>query len=221
MRFSSNEKTGGHEAPLALAQQISLKPDRLLESSRSGLRPVVGHHSLATGRNITVRPLTTGALIMSKPPSFDDIAQVSIPTPTGNFVPYRQVGDLVFLAGQTCSRDNVMIYCGQVGRDLSVADGHKAARICMENLLAALREAVQGDWSRVIECVKLNGYVNATEPFAQSPQVIDGASNLLVALMGEAGKHARTAVGVAALPGNAAVEVEAVFRVGPPGSANR
>lgn len=152
---------------------------------------------------------------MSKPPSFEDLAHVSIPAPTGNFVPYRRVGDLVFLAGQTCSRDNVMVYCGQVGRDLSVADGQQAARLCMENLLAALREAVQGDWSQVVQCVKLNGYVNSTVPFSQCPDVIDGASNLLVALMGEAGKHARTAVGVSALPGNAAVEVEAVFLLRP------
>lgn len=148
--------------------------------------------------------------------SFAEFADIAIPTPTGNFVPFCQTGDLVYLAGQTCSRNDKMLYCGQVGVDLSVADAQKAARVCMQNLLAALYRAVDGDFSRVQQCVKVNGYVNSLAPFADGPTVINGASDLVVALMGDRGRHARTAVGVSALPGNAAVEVEAIFRVSPP-----
>jgi enamine deaminase RidA (YjgF/YER057c/UK114 family) len=130
-------------------------------------------------------------------------------------VPHCFTGDLIYLAGQTCSRNGVMLYTGQVGTEVSIEDGRKAARICMENLLAALHKAVDGDFSRVLQCVKLNGYVNSVAPFGDGPLVINGASDLVIELMGDAGRHARTAVGVSALPGNASVEVEAIFRVKP------
>ncbi len=147
--------------------------------------------------------------------TFEEFGKIAIPTPTGHFVPYCFTGDLVYLAGQTCSRNDIMLYTGQVGVEVSIEDGQKAARTCMENLLAALYKAVDGDFSRVVQCVKVNGYVNSVAPFGDGPSVINGASDLVIALMGDAGRHARTAVGVAALPGNAAVEVEAIFRVKP------
>lgn len=152
---------------------------------------------------------------MGKTIDFAEFGKINIPTPTGNFVPYCMTGDLVYLAGQTCSRHDEMLYCGQVGVDLSVAQANDGARICMENLLAALYRAVDGDFSRVLQCVKVNGYVNSLAPFGDGPSVINGASDLVVALMGDLGRHARTAVGVSALPGNAAVEVEAIFRIKP------
>ena len=152
---------------------------------------------------------------MGKTIDFSDFKNIAIPTSTGNYVPYCITGDLIYLAGQTCSRDDKMLYCGRVGIDLPVAQAILAARTCMENLLAALYRAVDGDFSRVIQCVKVNGYVNSLAPFGDGPSVINGASDLVVALMGEAGKHARTSVGVSALPGNAAVEVEAIFRIKP------
>lgn len=147
--------------------------------------------------------------------TFAEFGKIVIPTPTGNFVPHCFTGDLIYLAGQTCSRNGVMLYTGQVGTEVSIEDGRKAARICMENLLAALHKAVDGDFSRVLQCVKLNGYVNSVAPFGDGPLVINGASDLVIELMGDAGRHARTAVGVSALPGNASVEVEAIFRVKP------
>jgi enamine deaminase RidA (YjgF/YER057c/UK114 family) len=135
--------------------------------------------------------------------------------PGGNYVPYKQVGELVYLSGQTNGRDGKLTHTGQVGVDVTVEEGYEGARVCMENLLGALKQAVGGDWSKVVECVRLTGYVNSTAPFGQGPAVINGASDLVVELMGDAGRHARSAVGVAALPGNAAVEVEAIFRVKP------
>lgn len=133
--------------------------------------------------------------------------------PGGNYVPFKQVGELVYLSGQTNSRDAKLTYTGQVGVDVSIQEGYQGAQTCMENLFGTLKQAVGGDWDRVIECVRLTGYVNSVAPFGQGPAVINGASDLVVELMGEAGRHARSAVGVAALPGNAAVEVEAIFRI--------
>lgn len=150
---------------------------------------------------------------MSNVVKFEDFGNIMIPTPTGHFVPYCFTGDLVYLAGQTCSRNDIMLYTGRVGVDLSIDEARIAARTCMENLLAALYRAVDGDFSRVVQCVKVNGYVNSVVPFGDGPTVINGASDLVIELMGDAGRHARTAVGVSALPGNAAVEVEAIFRV--------
>ncbi|MFO7746969.1 MAG: RidA family protein [Orrella sp.] len=131
----------------------------------------------------------------------------------GNYVPFTQVGELVYLSGQTSGREGTLVHQGQVGIDLTVEQAYQAAQLCMENLFAALKQAVHGDWDRVQACVRLTGYVNSVAPFGQGPAVINGASDLVVELMGDAGRHARTAVGVAALPGNAAVEVEAIFKV--------
>jgi enamine deaminase RidA (YjgF/YER057c/UK114 family) len=131
--------------------------------------------------------------------AFARIEAMSPRTPGGNYVPFKQVGELVYLSGQTNSRDGKLTQTGQVGVDVSVEDGYAGARVCMENLFGTLKQAVGGDWNRVLEC--------------KGPAVINGASDLVVELMGEAGRHARSAVGVAALPGNATVEVEAIFRI--------
>jgi len=93
--------------------------------------------------------------------SFAEFGYIAIPTPTGSYVPYCQAGEWLYLAGQTCSRNDKMMYVGQVGIDLSIADAQKAARICMENVLAALYKAVDGQFDRVVQCVKVNGYVNS------------------------------------------------------------
>ncbi|MCP1673669.1 enamine deaminase RidA (YjgF/YER057c/UK114 family) [Natronocella acetinitrilica] len=135
------------------------------------------------------------------------------PQPAGNFRPYNITGNLVFLAGQTCQVDGRMAYTGKVGEGLSVDEGYQAARICMQNLLAALALAIDDDWTRVQRCIRLTGYVNAAADFAEVPRVINGASDLIGELMGENGHHARTAIGVATLPGNAAVEVEGIFEI--------
>lgn len=137
-----------------------------------------------------------------------------VPVPIANFQPFRRHGDLVYLAGQTCEWNGRMVYAGKVGRDHGLETGQKAARICGLNLIAALRLALGGSLDRVAACLRLGGFVNADPEFAYVPQVINGASDLMAEVFGpEIGPHARTAVGVATLPQNAAVEVDAIFAV--------
>ncbi|MCC6193389.1 MAG: RidA family protein [Burkholderiales bacterium] len=139
---------------------------------------------------------------------------ITLPTPAapgGSYVPFVTVGDIVYLAGQVARSDGKMQYVGKVGRELTVEQGQAAARICALNLLAQLEVACEGDLDRVVRCVRLNGYVSCGAEFTEQPRVIDGASNLIVDVFGESGKHARTAVGVASLPRDSATEVEAIF----------
>ena len=131
--------------------------------------------------------------------------------PGGSYVPFVVVGDIVFMAGQVAREAGKMKYAGKVGRDVSVEDGRAAARLCAVNLLAQLKAACGGDLDRVDRCVRLGGFVNSPPDFTEHPKVINGASDLMVEVFGERGQHARTAVGVAALPMDSAVEVEAIF----------
>ena len=131
--------------------------------------------------------------------------------PGGNYVPFVLVGELVFMAGQVAREAGKMKYVGKVGRDLSVEQGQAAARLCAVNLLAQLKAACAGDLDRVERCVRLGGFVNSPPDFTEHPKVVNGASDLMVEVLGERGQHARTAIGVAALPMDSAVEVEAVF----------
>ena len=133
--------------------------------------------------------------------------------PGGNYVPFVVVGELVFMAGQVAREAGKMKYVGKVGRDVSVEDGRAAARLCAVNLIAQLKAACGGDLDKVDRCVRVGGFVNSPPDFTQHPQVINGASDLLVEVFGERGQHARTAVGVAALPLDSAVEVEAIFKL--------
>jgi enamine deaminase RidA (YjgF/YER057c/UK114 family) len=131
--------------------------------------------------------------------------------PRGNFLPYKLHGGIVYLAGQICEWDGLIKYQGQVGKDLSIEAGQEAARICALNLLFHLRDACGGVLERVSGCLRVRGFVNCASGFPSSPLVINGASDLFISLFGEGERHARTAIGVAALPGNAAVEVDADF----------
>src|SRR5687768_17508778 len=133
--------------------------------------------------------------------------------PGGNYVPFVVVGDLVFMAGQVAREAGKMKYVGKVGREVSVEDGRAAARLCAVNLLAQLKAACGGDLDKVDRCVRVGGFVNSPPDFLDHPKVINGASDLLVEVFGERGQHARTAVGVAALPLDSAVEVEAIFKL--------
>jgi enamine deaminase RidA (YjgF/YER057c/UK114 family) len=135
------------------------------------------------------------------------------PVPIANFLPFRVSGNTVYLAGQTCELDGRMMYTGCVGEDVTLEDAKKAAELCALNLLASLREACEGRLDRVARCLRVGGFVQAKSGFPRVPAVIDGASELFVALWGERGRHARTAVGVATLPQNAAVEVDAIFEL--------
>src|SRR5688500_17050700 len=133
--------------------------------------------------------------------------------PGGNYVPFVVVGDLAFMAGQVAREAGKMKYTGKLGKDLSIEQGQDAARLCAVNLLSQLKEACGGDLDRVERCVRLGGFVNSPLDFYDHPKVINGASDLMVAVLGDRGRHARTAVGVSALPLNSAVEVEAVFQL--------
>jgi enamine deaminase RidA (YjgF/YER057c/UK114 family) len=133
--------------------------------------------------------------------------------PGGNYVPFVVVGDLAFMAGQVAREAGKMKYTGKVGKDVSIEQGAEAARLCAVNLLAQLKEACGGDLDRVERCVRLGGFVNSPLDFYEHPKVINGASDLMVAVLGERGQHARTAVGVSALPMDSAVEVEGIFQL--------
>jgi len=135
------------------------------------------------------------------------------PRPIASFLPWRRSGALVHLAGQVNEWNGTVPYVGKVGRELDMEAGQAAAQLCALNLLACLELACDGDLDRVVQCVQVRGFVNCDPEFEFVPAVVDGASNLFVALFGEAGRHARTAVGVAALPRRATVEVDAVFEV--------
>lgn len=133
--------------------------------------------------------------------------------PVANYVPAVRVGDLVFISGQICFGEDGAIaptHRGKLGATVSEADGRAAARVAGLNLLAQLQLAV-GDLDRVARCVRLCGYINAVPDYAALPQVMNGASDLMVLAFGEAGRHARTTVGVAPLPLDSAVEIEAIF----------
>jgi len=150
----------------------------------------------------------------------DRLAQLGIelpnvPVPIANFQPFQRQGNLIYLAGQTCEWNGKMLYAGKVGREFDLDTGQKAARICGLNLLAALRRALDGSLNPVVSCVRLGGFVNADPEFAYVPKVVNGASDLMADVFGpDIGTHTRTAVGVATLPQNAAVEVDAIFAIG-------
>jgi len=142
--------------------------------------------------------------------------QLELPDPSSpgaNYVPFVRTGNLVFITGQLSQWNGERRFIGKLGREFGIEEGQQAARLCALNLIAHLKNAVDGDLDRVTRCVRVAGFVNSTPDFHGHSQVINGASNLFVDVFGEAGRHARMAVGVAALPYDVAVEVEAIFEV--------
>jgi enamine deaminase RidA (YjgF/YER057c/UK114 family) len=134
------------------------------------------------------------------------------PAPVANYVRAVRTGNLLFLAGHGPQRDGKLIFIGKVGRDLTVEQGQEAARLVGLNLLASTREAL-GSLDRVRRIVKVLGMVNSAEGFGDQPRVINGFSDLMVEIFGEAGRHARSAVGMAALPFGISVEIEMIVEV--------
>ena len=134
------------------------------------------------------------------------------PSPVGTYVPAVRSGDLLFLSGVIPFRDGTLIARGKLGKDLTVEQGYEAARIALINALAIIRGEV-GSLDRVIRVVRMVGYVASAEGFVQQPAVINGASDLLVKIFGDVGRHARIAVGAAELPLNAPVELELILKV--------
>jgi enamine deaminase RidA (YjgF/YER057c/UK114 family) len=134
------------------------------------------------------------------------------PAPAANYLPYVTSGPLVFVSGQI-SRDDSGLITGRLGDGLSIEQGQAAARSCALALIAQLRAACGGDLGRLRRVVKLTAFVNCTPDFTDQPKVVNGASDLMVAIFGEAGRHARAAVGAPSLPLGVAVEIEGIFEI--------
>ena len=135
------------------------------------------------------------------------------PSPAANYVPYVIVGDMVYISGQVPFVNGGLQVTGKVGDTVTIEQAAGEARICAINLLAQLKHACGGDLSRVVQVVKLGGFVACTNDFTDQPEVMNGASNLMVDVFGEAGRHARFAVGTNALPRGTCVEVEGIFQI--------
>jgi enamine deaminase RidA (YjgF/YER057c/UK114 family) len=134
-------------------------------------------------------------------------------TPGANYVPFVQTGSLVFVTGQLSQWNGERRFIGKLGREFTAEQGQQAARLCALNVVSQLRAAVDGDLDRVVRCVRIAGFVNSVPEFHGQSQVINGASDTFIEIFGERGRHARMAVGVAALPYDVAVEVEGLFEV--------
>lgn len=135
-----------------------------------------------------------------------------VPAPVANYVPFVIAGSLVFISGQITMWEGELKFLGKVGADLTLEQGQEAARLCAINLLAQAKAAA-GELDRIRRCVKLTGFVNADPGFTDHPKVINGASDLIVDVLGDNGRHARAAVGVNSLPLGVAVEVDGVFEI--------
>jgi enamine deaminase RidA (YjgF/YER057c/UK114 family) len=140
---------------------------------------------------------------------------IALPTPAApiaNYVGFVRTGRLLFVSGQLCFAGGELVAKGKLGPQVTIEQGQAAARACAINLLAQIKAAL-GDLDKVARVVRLGGFINSAPDFLDGPQVMNGASDLMVAAFGDKGRHARTTVGVAALPADAAVEVEGIFEV--------
>lgn len=141
---------------------------------------------------------------------------IDLPTPTAaiaNYVPFYRNNGWVIISGQLPLQNGQLVYKGHIGKELNLEQGQEAARLCAINLLAHLKVACAGNWNQVISCARLGGFVACSSEFTDHPKVLNGASDLIVDVLGDIGRHARCAVGVTSLPLGAAVEVEAIFRL--------
>lgn len=135
-------------------------------------------------------------------------------TPVANYVPFRMAGNLLYISGQGPKQADGAYMTGRLGRDVTIEEGYEAAQLAGLHLLAVAKSAL-GDLSRIEATIKLLGMVNAEPDFGDQPKVINGCSDLLVNVLGEAGRHARSAVGMGSLPNRMSVEIEAIFLVKP------
>lgn len=136
----------------------------------------------------------------------------SAPAAVANYVPFCLVGDLLYISGQISKAADGSLIAGKLGADLTVEQGMEAASACALNILAQANAAL-GDLNRIAQLVRITGFVNATPDFTDHPRVVNGASDLFVELLGDAGRHTRAAVGVSSLPANCAVEIDAIVRI--------
>lgn len=177
--------------------------------------------SIKTSLRLWLITLCSVAVVNAADPSTPEqklaalgLALPSVPAAIANYVPAVRSGNLVFLAGQIARGTDGKFLAGKVGRELSEAQGADVARTCALQLIAVLKAEV-GDLARVKRIVKVTGFVNCTDEFTAQPKVINGASDLFVAVFGEKGRHARAAVGVSSLPAGAPVEIELVAELEP------
>lgn len=133
--------------------------------------------------------------------------------PAANYVPYVVSGKHIFVAGQIPFLNGEKMHMGRLGENLGVDEGRKAAQACALNILGQVDAAINGDWSKIKRCVKLGAFVNCVPAFTDHPAVVNGASDLMVTVLGEAGKHGRFAVGAPSLPLGVAVEIDAIFEL--------
>ncbi|MCJ7597905.1 MAG: RidA family protein [Methyloceanibacter sp.] len=141
-----------------------------------------------------------------------NIALPEVASPLANYVPFIHVGDQLFISGQLPLHDGSVTVTGKLGAGLDLAQGEEAARLCALNILAQAKAALR-DLDRIVQLLRLNGFVNSTPDFIDHPKVVNGASNLMVDVLGNKGRHTRIAVGCASLPLGAAVEIDAVFAI--------
>ena len=135
------------------------------------------------------------------------------PAAIANYVPFKVEDNLVYVSGQAPIQNGKIIYTGKVGDKISEEDGILAAELCCLNIIAALRKSINGDWDRLNNFVKLGGFVNCKDDYINHPKIINGASDLLVNIFGEQGKHTRFAVGSNSLPLNISVEIDAIIKI--------
>ena len=135
------------------------------------------------------------------------------PAAIANYVPFKVVDNLVYVSGQAPIQNGKIIYKGKVGDVVSEEDGIFAAKLCCLNIIASLRKSIDGDWNKLDNFVKLGGFVNCRDDYTNQPKIINGASDLLVNIFGERGKHTRFAVGSNSLPMNISVEIDAIIKI--------
>lgn len=135
------------------------------------------------------------------------------PNPVGAYLAYRQSKNLIFISGQISLRANGELIKGKIGQNLTLEQGQEAAQVCAINILSQIKAACNGDLSKVKRCIKITGFINSTDDFTDQPKVINSASDLLVKIFEEKGKHSRAAVSANSLPLGAAVEIEAIFEI--------
>ena len=133
--------------------------------------------------------------------------------PVGNYVATKIVGNLLYISGQVSINSNGELIKGKVGKDLTTDEAYKAAERCGISIIAQVKKACDGDLSRVKSCIKLTGFVNSTNDYTEQPKVINGASDLIASVFGEAGMHTRAAVSTNSLPLGVSVEVDAIFEL--------
>ena len=136
-----------------------------------------------------------------------------LPKALANYVPYKIIGKTIYISGQAPDHNGELIYKGKVGSDISIEEGIEAAKLCVINIIAALKTGLEGDWDKLDSFVKLTGFVNCQDNFTDQPKIINGASDMLVEIFGDQGRHARVAVGSNALPLGIAVEIDAIVQL--------